>query len=505
MNILAYAASAATPVRQRKRLGGAVAILLFVFSSISSFGSDTEFVNWQHLDDTLHGIDYNITTNFHHYFRLNEAGTLPDGSSFLQQDFRGSVSLPLVARYFSNQAIISVLSSGFNGLKQYVVDVANGIHRDPLKLNVTDSISYTVQSNNVSRVISRLDSGVAVTNRLTVTDHDLAATITNRVERLVNVISKGVAVTNVVDVRSSTLANAISNQTDRVVDSLSTLADTLAGKDFGSGSFSFNTNYVKDVYNRPTTSMFSMFQVIADSTRAKTQRTYANYAFPQLTGDFLSDSIAVLRYIAYTQLIQAQGDIKIVGVLDAVTNQLQYVNENITGFKNQNHFDLTAIQSQDKYHYDSFEELKAAILSWIDQQHSDSEESRRQADEVVDQVQSYQPESGDAGEQSFVSEDLTTKITSFDSLVNELAGRSCPQTLVIRFGGWSLFGAEVSDDPIVIPLSRVQNVLDFIRMGFCLLWYGLSLLVMWWLVRLVVSLQHKVITWTFTTTNGPQS
>lgn len=292
-----------------------------------------------------------------------------------------------------------------------------------------------------------------------------------------------VAVTNRVEVYSSSL----SNQIERLVAST-------------------NRTYDADKFAQPGTSAYNVIWSRGNMLNNPLfGRTWTTVTLPAATGDFFTDAMVMLKYMAYVEGSVSRSGYVTVMTLDQVTNKLDRAYFADVAFHHANTNLLESIRSQDEQEYQFMDDFRTRILAWLDDQQERQQAADDKSEELLSEVESYQPESGEAGDQSFAGEDLSSRISDFDGLVSVLADRPCPQSLVIKFGGWSLFGAEVSDDPIVIPLTGVQSVLDFIRMGFSLLWWGLSLLVMWWLVRLVVQLQHKIVTWTFTTTNGPQS
>ena len=234
-------------------------------------------------------------------------------------------------------------------------------------------------------------------------------------------------------------------------------------------------------------------------------RSVTGYASPSITRNFYLDSVNLLRFLSMQVLSLQQGDVKAVYILDGVTNRLDFLARDFDLFHNANTNLLVEIRDQDKTHYDSFEELKTAVLEWLESQKSDSEQAQDDADSQLGEINSYVPEHGSVPDTGLGDSDVSSYISSFDTLASVLESRQYPQQLQIRFGGWTLFGSEVDDSPIVIPLSGVRPIFDALRMAFSLLWWGLSLYVLWWLIRLIVSLHHKIIQWTFTTTSGPQS
>lgn len=237
---------------------------------------------------------------------------------------------------------------------------------------------------------------------------------------------------------------------------------------------------------------------------AISERRISTFSIPSMSRNFYLDCVNMLRYLSVQVTSLQAGDIKTVYVLDGVTNRLDFLARDLDQFHNANTNLLVEIRDQDKTHYESFEELKTAVLEWIESQKSESEQANADADSQLGEINSYVPEQGSAPDHGLGDSDVSSYISSFDTLASVLESRQYPQQLQIRFGGWTLFGSEVDDSPIVIPLSGVRPIFDALRMAFSLLWWGLSLFVLWWLIRLLVSLHHKIIQWTFTTTSGPQ-
>ena len=267
------------------------------------------------------------------------------------------------------------------------------------------------------------------------------------------------------------------------------------------------TNYLGDLSPYPPWVKPS-FSFWAPAIPARNQfinnRNIAAATAPKMERNFYLDSVNMLRYISFQLISLQQGDIKTVYILDGVTNRLDFLARDLDQFHNVNTNLLSEIRNQDKTHYDSFEELKTAVLEWLESQETDSSQAHDYADTQLGEINSYVPEQGSAPDLDLGDSDVRPYITSFDSLELVLESRQYPQQLQIRFGGWFLFGAEIDDTPIVIPLSGVRPVFDALRMAFSLLWWGMSLYALWWLIRLLVSLHHKIIQWTFTTTSGPQ-
>lgn len=266
------------------------------------------------------------------------------------------------------------------------------------------------------------------------------------------------------------------------------------------------TNYEGQIYGYPP-SEFRIAGFWAPAIPTKSfivNRRIVGVITPSMTRNFYLDSVNMLRYLSMQILSLQQGDIKTVYVLDGVTNRLDFLARDLDQFHNANTNLLAEIRDQDKTHYDSFEELKTAVVEWLEFQKSESQQSQDDADSQLGEINSYVPEVGSPPDSGLGDSDVMSYISGFDTLASVLESRHCPQQLQIRFGGWTLFGAEIDDNPIVIPLSGVRPVFDALRMAFSLLWWGLSLFVLWWLIRLLVSLHHKVIEWTFTTTSGPQ-
>lgn len=263
------------------------------------------------------------------------------------------------------------------------------------------------------------------------------------------------------------------------------------------------TNYQGNIYTAPESSFQSGFWSFTRPFDVNNRR-YTSKMAPSMKRNFYLDSINMLRYVSEQIHSLQYGDIKTVYILDGVTNRLDFLVRDLDQFHNVNTNLLVEIRDQDKTHYDSFEELKTAVLGWLESQKSESEQSQADADSQLGEINSYVPEQGSAPDTGLGDSDVSSYISGFDSLASVLESRQYPQQLQIRFGGWTLFGAEVDDTPIVISLSGVRPIFDALRMAFSLLWWSLSLFVLWWLIRLLVSLHHKIIEWTFTTTSGPQ-
>lgn len=269
------------------------------------------------------------------------------------------------------------------------------------------------------------------------------------------------------------------------------------------------TNYQGTIYRfplQPTTKLQAFWTPLQPNAMSSIRNTrgITGTSSPEMTRNFYLDSVNMLRFLSLQIFSLQQGDIKTVFVLDEVTNRLDFLVRDLDQFHNVNTNLLVEIRDQDKTHYDSFEELKTAVLGWLESQKSESEQSQADADSQLGEINSYVPEQGSAPDTGLGDSDVSSYISGFDSLASVLESRQYPQQLQIRFGGWTLFGAEVDDTPIVISLSGVRPIFDALRMAFSLLWWGLSLFVLWWLIRLLVSLHHKIIEWTFTTTSGPQ-
>lgn len=246
----------------------------------------------------------------------------------------------------------------------------------------------------------------------------------------------------------------------------------------------------------------SLFSKPAEN--AISQRGISTYTIPSMSRNFYLDCVNMLRYLSVQVTSLQAGDIKTVYILDGVTNRLDFLARDLDQFHNANTNLLVEIRDQDKTHYDSFEELKTAVVAWLESQKSESEDTQADADSQLGEINSYVPEQGSAPDTGLGDSDVSSYISGFDTLASVLESRKYPEQLQIRFGGWTLFGAEIDDKPIVISLSGVRPVFDALRMAFSLLWWVLSLFVLWWLIRLLVSLHHKIIEWTFTTTSGPQ-
>ena len=265
------------------------------------------------------------------------------------------------------------------------------------------------------------------------------------------------------------------------------------------------TNYNPNKFSRPSAgSKYYLWNVASDLGSAKFGRSVTVASNPKISGDFYTDVVMLLKWMVYDQRSLLTGDLRTVLDLDAATNLLDRIYRDSSLFHRDNTNILLSIRDQDKTHYDSFEELKTAVLEWLESQKSDREKAQDEADSQLGEINSYVPEEGSTPDTSLGDSDVSSYISNFNSLASVLESRQYPQQLQIRFGGWSLFGAEIDDTPIIVPLSGVRPIFDALRMGFSLLWWGLSLYVLWWLIRLLVSLHHKIIQWTFTTTSGPQ-